>query len=111
MELLQSDHEALLKDFQITFNCIGTPDGGASSASREKLSILNKTSVNRVINDDKNCFWYALVMLAYAKHPQIKQINMGRKIRTTLAMELCANCGLERDKPVSFDEIPIVENK
>ena len=111
MELLQSDHEVLLKDFQITFNFIEIPDGGASSVSREKLSILNKTSVNRVINDDNNCFWYALVMLVYTKHPQIKQIKMGRKIRTTLAMELCAHCGLEWNKPVSFDEIPIVEKK
>ena len=110
-ELLQSDHEVLLKDFQITFNFIEIPDGGASTASRDKLSILNKTSVNRVVNDDNNCFWYALVMLIYAKHPQIKQIKMGRKIRTTLAMDLCDNCELEWNKPVSFDEIPIVESK
>ena len=110
-ELLQSDHEVLLKDFQITFNFIEIPDGGASTASRDKLSILNKTSVNRIVNDDNNCFWYALVMLIYAKHPQIKQIKMGRKIRTTLAMELCSHCELEWNKPVSFDEIPIIESK
>ena len=110
-ELLQSDHEVLLKDFQITFNFIEIPDGGASTTSRDKLSILNKKSVNRVVNDDNNCFWYALVMLIYAKHPQIKQIKMGRKIRTTLAMDLCDNCELEWNKPVSFDEIAIVENK
>ena len=109
MELLQSDHEVLLKDFQITFNFVEIPDGGTSSVSREKLSILNKTSVNRVINDDNNCFWYALVMLVYAKHPQIKQIKMGRKIRTTLAMELCEKVGLEWNQPVSFDEIATVE--
>lgn len=110
--LLQSDHEVLLKNFEITFHFIEIPNGGASATvSREKLSILNKTSVNRVVNDDNNCFWYALVMLVYAKHPQIQQIKMGRKIRTTLAMELCANVGLEWNKPVSFDEIPMVEKK
>jgi len=112
IELLQSDHEVLLKDFQITFNFIEIPSGSASATvSRDKLSILNKTSVNQVINEDNNCFWYALVILIYAKHPQIKQIKMGRKIRTTLAMELCAHCGLEWNKPVSFDEIPLVEEK
>eukprot|EP00973_Karenia_brevis_P073683 10240597-Karenia_brevis.AAC.1 len=110
-ELLQSDHEVLLKDFEITFNFIEIPNGGASSVSRDRLSILNKASVNRVVNDDNNCFWYALVMLIHRKHPQIKNIKMGRKIRTTLAMELCAQCGLEWDNPVSFDEIPVVEGK
>ena len=75
------------------------------------MSILNKTSVNKVTNNDNNCFWYALVMLVYAKHPQIKQIKMGRKIRETLAMELCSHCGMEWNKSVSFDEIPMVEEQ
>ena len=77
--LLQSDHEVLLKDFQITFNFIEIPHGSSATVSRERLSILNKKSVNRVVNDDNNCFWYALVMLVYANHAQIKQIKMGRK--------------------------------
>ena len=77
-DFLQSDHEVLLKDFQITFNFIEIPEGGSGTAtvSRDKLSILNKTSVNKVTNNDNNCFWYALVMLVYAKHPQIKQIKI-----------------------------------
>ena len=53
-ELLQSNHEVLLKDFQITFNFIEIPHGSASTVSRDRLSILNKTSVNRVVNDDDN---------------------------------------------------------
>ena len=111
-DFLQSDHEVLLKDFQITFNFIEIPEGGGSATiSRDKLSILNKTSVNKVTNNDNNCFWYALVMLVYAKHPQIKQIKMGRKIRETLAMELCSHCGMEWNKSVSFDEIPMVEEQ
>ncbi len=80
-ELLQSNHDVLLKDFQITFNFIEIPhgSGGTATVSRDRLSILNKKSVNRVVNDDNNCFWYALVMLVYANHVQVKHIKMGRK--------------------------------
>ena len=113
VELLQSDHEVLLKDFRITFNFIEIPSGSGhyATASRDRLSILNKKSVNRVVNDDNNCFWYALVMLVYHNHAQIKNIKMGRNIRTTLAMELCAHCGLEWNRPVGFDDIQTVEEK
>ena len=55
-DFLQSDHEVLLKDFQITFNFIEIPEGGSATVSRDKLSILNKTSVNKVTNNDNNCF-------------------------------------------------------
>ena len=42
VELLQSDHEVLLKDFRITFNFIDIPSGsGHASVSRVRLSILN----------------------------------------------------------------------
>ena len=110
-ELLQSDHEVKLKNFQVSFNFIGIPEGGARSVCRDKLSILNKKSVNKVTNDDNNCFWYALTMQVYAKHKSIASIKAGRPIRTTLAMELCSHCGLEWNKPVSFDEIPKIEKK
>ena len=113
VELLQSDHEVLLKDFRITFNFIEIPSGSGhyATASRDRLSILNNKSVNRVVNDDNNCFWYALVMLVYHNHAQIKNIKMGRNIRTTLAMELCSHCGLEWNRPVGFDDIQTVEEK
>ena len=44
IELLQSDHEVLLKDFKITFNFIEIPSGSGhyATASRDRLSILNK---------------------------------------------------------------------
>ncbi len=48
-------------------------------------------------------------MLIYSKHKSYSSIRHGRPIRTTLAMELCAHCGLEWNKPVSFDEIPKIE--
>ena len=44
-DFIQSDHEVLLKDFQITFNFIEIPEGGSATISRDKLSILNKTFV------------------------------------------------------------------
>jgi hypothetical protein len=34
---------------------------------------------------------------------------MGRNIREKLAVELCERCGMEWNKPVSFDEIPSIE--
>ena len=109
--VIQSDQRILMSSINFTFHFVIIPSGGAASVSRDKVSILNKTSVNRVVNDDNNCFWYALVMLVYAKHAQIKQIKMGRKIRKTLAIELCEYCEMEWDKPVSFDDIPKVEEK
>ena len=50
-------------------------------------------------------------MLIHSKHKSIKSIKNGRPIRTQLAMELCAHCGLEWNKPVSFDEIPKIKKK
>ena len=103
-ELLQSDHEVKLKHFMASFNFINIPEGGARSVCRDKLSILNKTSVNKVTNDDNNCFWYALAMLVFANHKSIKSIKSGRPIRTQVAMELCSVCGLEWSKPVTFND-------
>ena len=54
-------------------------------------------------------FWYALVMLSFVKHLQIKQIKLGRNIREKLAVELCERCGMEWNKSVSFDAIPSIE--
>ena len=50
-DFLQSDHGILLRDFQITFNFIVIPESGSATVSRDKLSILNKTSVNKVTNN------------------------------------------------------------
>ena len=91
------------------FHFMIIPKGGASTTSRDKLSIYNKTSVNCVVNQDNNCFWYALLPLVYPKHPKLKQIKAGRPIRKLLAMELCSHCDMEWDKQVSFDDIDKVE--
>ena len=100
------------KSLNFTFHFINVPSGGSgATVPRQKLSILNKTSVNKVVNDDNNCFWYALVLLIHRNNPKFKQICLGRPIRTKLAKELCEGCGMEWDKTVSFDEIPLVEQK
>ena len=107
--VIQSDRKNIYKSLKFIYHFMTIPKGGASTAARDRLSILNKTSVNCVTNDDNNCFWYALVMLVYSKHSEIKRIKQGRKIRTTLAMELCSHCEFEWNKQVSFDEIYKVE--
>ena len=86
-ELLQSDHEVKLKNFMAAFNFINIPEGGARSVCLDKLSILNNKSVNRVTNDENNCFCHALTMQVYANHKSIASIKAGKPIRTTLAME------------------------
>jgi len=47
----------------------------------------------------------------YANHKSIKSIKTCRPIRTQRAVELCAHCGLEWNKPASFNEIPKIEKK
>ncbi len=57
-DLLQSEVEVKLTDLLLAFSFIKIPDGSGSTAtvSRDQLSILNKMSVNKVVNDDNNCF-------------------------------------------------------
>ncbi len=50
-DLLQCDNEVKLKYFKTSFNFIKIPDGGAWSVCRDRLSIINKTSVNRATNE------------------------------------------------------------
>ena len=110
---IQSNRAIDPKSLDFVFHFINVPSGGSGRAtqSRDKQKILNKTSVNKVVNDDNNCFWYALVLLIHRNNPKFKQISLGRPIRTKLAKDLCEGCGMEWDKTVSFDEIPLVEQK
>ncbi len=107
---IQSATTVLLKDLEIHYNYIETSAGGALSTSTNREDILNKTSVVRVINSDDNCLWYALTNLIYSNHPKIKEIRVGRKIRTDLAKELCERCGFEWGKKVSLENIPTIED-
>ena len=107
---LQSDTTIDPYSLKLIFHFMIIPKGGASATtSRDRLSIYNKTSVNRVLNEDNNCFWYALLPLVYPQHPKFKQIKMGRPIRKHLAIELCSHCEMEWDKRNSFDDIDKVE--
>ena len=110
--VIQSDAKINLSTIRFNFNFITIPTGSGpthATVSRERENILKKTSVNSIQNKDKNCFWHALAVLVHANHKLIKQIKLGRKIRYELAKELCEVCRMEWDKPVSFDEIHLVE--
>ena len=88
---------------EVVYNYIVIPGGAGSQAttSREKLSILNTSSVNRIVNRDNNCFWYALTNVVYENTAKYREIIKGRKIRETAAKELCSSCGCVWNKPVS----------
>ena len=107
--VIQSDAKINLSSIVFQFDFMVIPSGSGFVVSREKEAILEKKSVNCIQNKDKNCFWHALTVLVHAKHKLNEQIKKGRKIRYELAKELCELCGMEWDKPVSFDEIHTVE--
>jgi hypothetical protein len=94
----------------ITYNVSLLPSGGKHTTSRQREDILNKKSVIRVVNNDDNCFWYAL---AYLMNPKDKDIR--KKGRTTyrfrIASELARKCKLNMDMKmtISLPTIGIVE--
>jgi hypothetical protein len=101
-----------IKNWELTFHFAIIPEGaGRATVSRDKLSILNKSSVNVIKNSDNNCFWYSLVNLVYSNHPKINEIKKGRKIRTILSMELCSKCEMIWNNPVAFTDIHKIEEK
>ncbi len=107
---IQSATTVLLQDLEIYFNYIEIPTGGAYTTSTAREDILNKSSVVKVVNNDDNCFWYALTNLIFSNHARVKEIRRGRKIRTDLSKELCEKCGFEWNKQISLADIPTIEN-
>ena len=107
---IQSEETYKLRDMELKFNFFLFPAGGKSNStqSRDRESILNKTSVARIENNDNNCFWYALSRVFYKGNSSLKD-NRNIKIREKFAKELCNKCKLPWDKEVSFLEIPLVE--
>jgi Pyruvate/2-oxoacid:ferredoxin oxidoreductase delta subunit len=78
------------------------------TADRSKNSILNKQSVLKIVNDDNNCFWYALACLMY---PENKMIRDSRKsTRIKVASDICKKCKLVWNQPISTFSIPFVED-
>ena len=51
----------------ITYNVSFLPSGGKHTTSRLREDVLNKKSVIKGINNDNNCFWYALAYLINPK--------------------------------------------
>ena len=71
---IQSDETIKLKTLQIKFHFILHPAGGSTGTqNRDRDSILNKTSVNRIMNDDNICFWYALSIAMNKTNKAIKK--------------------------------------
>jgi hypothetical protein len=100
-----------IKNLVIEFGFVDIPSGGAWKSDKKKDDIYDGKSVIQVKNDDNNCFWYALTNLIYSKHKQEKQIKMGRKIRTTLAKELCETCEMTWDEKINIGQIGYIEEK
>ena len=88
-ELVQSDEIINLSSFKITFRFALLPEGRGHLESKTLLEHYNKRSVIRVINDDANCFWYALANRVYFNHPPNKKTDIRRPIQQELGGKLC----------------------
>ena len=64
-----------LSTLEIIYKFIDIPTGGSGTTSRDKLSILNKSSVIQIRNNDNNCFWYALALQIYRNHKCYNEIR------------------------------------
>jgi hypothetical protein len=54
-------HSMVITSMKFEYNFVIIPKGsGCATVDRSKNSILNKQSVLKIVNDDNNCFWYAL---------------------------------------------------
>ena len=69
---------------------------------------MNKRSVLNIINDDKNCFWYALACLMNPSNRAIRD-NRNIQARTRAASELCKKCKFSWNQAVSFIQLPLIE--
>ena len=107
---IQSDETIKLSKLKITFHFILHPAGGRHHATqnRDKESVLNKTSVVKVVNEDDNCFWYALSVVMNKTNKMLKDHRCAR-LRERVAKELCNKCKLPWDNKVSFLDLPLIE--
>ena len=107
-DVLQSGDAIDLKKSVLKFHFVLQPQGSGRSDDRNRDSILNKSSVIRIVNDDNNCFWYALTVSINKDNKTMKDSRYPKK-RDNFAKELCKKCKLKWDEPVSFIHIPLIE--
>ena len=92
---------------QIDIQIIKSPEGGANTNPFIKGNIVNKKSVIRIKNEDNLCLGRCLVIALAIResNPKLKQIKAGRKIQTTLTLELYNNAGI----PQEIGDISVIE--
>jgi hypothetical protein len=101
----------ILSTLVFRFSFIIIPAGaGCGTTDRSLESIFMKKSVIKVINTDNNCFWYAMAMLMNPDKAMIKD-HRYPKTRIDYGSKICNKSYCEWDKPVSFLQIPLVEEK
>ena len=64
----------------------------------------------KIVNEDENCFWYAMSLLMNPKNKQQRDLRW-TNTRVKLGKEICAKSRCEWDKPFPLHLIPLVENK
>ena len=106
--VLQSGDAIDLKKSVLKFHFVLQPQGSGRTDDRDRDSILNKSSVIKIINDDNNCFWYALTVSINKDNKMMKDSRYPKR-RDTFAKDLCRKCKLKWDEPVSFIHIPLIE--
>ena len=106
---IQSSQNINFSQVLFTFNFLTIPQGGKYLVTNDKEHIFKKRSVVKIVNNDNNCFWYALIVTLYSNHKKAKEIAMGRNIRITLAKELCEKCGFTWDQQIAVTDIHKVE--
>ena len=97
-----------LETMKFEYHFIIIPSGGACSTNRDANSILNKSSVLQIKNDDNNCFWYALACLMNPNNRAIRD-SRNTKSREKVARELCDRCNMEWGNPVNLTQLEHIE--
>ena len=97
---------------EVTFDFAEIPSGssGPATTGRDLESVYNQKSVVKIVNDDNNCFWYAMACLTDPENKEIKKARRP-KPRERIGKELCHKSKCEWGQPVSFLQIPLVGEK
>ena len=99
-----------LSSLEFEFQFITIPAGGCSGTTDRSLeSVMKKTSVRQIVKDD-NCFWYAMSLFLNPKN-KTQLDHRYPNTRIKLGKEICAKSRCDWDKPVSFLQLPLVEEK